>query len=74
MPFEKNNPKTVEAGRKGGTTGKKFLQTMSPERLKKFTSEAGKKSAEARKKAKELKRIEVKAHKIEHEIMRSYLI
>lgn len=48
MPFKKNDPATIAAGSKGGKSGIKYFAAMSPEEIKAWNSEMGKRSAIAR--------------------------
>jgi hypothetical protein len=74
MPFQKNDPKTIEAAKLGGTTGKKHLQTMSKERLRRFTAKAGKISGKSRRKKRDLALEAKKAARYEEKIMKNYLV
>lgn len=72
MPFKKNDPKTVQAAKLGGSTGRKHLQTMSKTKLRQFSKLAGKRSGESRRKTAEAN--EKAAKKYEDDIMKNYLV
>lgn len=48
MVFQKNSPETIEAAKRGGNTGKKYMQTLSKEKLKALSHRAGKLSGKKR--------------------------
>lgn len=70
MPFTKGDPKTIEAAKRGGKTGKKHLSTLSKAQQRKF----GKLSGEKRRKLKEQKQLAKEAEKAEDRIMHTYLV
>lgn len=69
MPFTKNDPKTINAAKRGGKTGKKYLATLPKDRLREISRVAGKRSGESRR-----KKVLKEANKIEDRIMHDYLI
>jgi hypothetical protein len=74
MVFQKNDPKTIEAAKLGGNTGKKHLQTMPKEKLKKFTTKAGKISGKSRRKKRDQALEAKKAARYQQRIMKNYLV
>lgn len=48
MPFKKDDPKTVAAAKRGGTTGTKHFQSLSKDEHSKVSKSAGRKSGEVR--------------------------
>lgn len=74
MPFKKNDPKTLQAAKLGGSTGRKHLQTMSKTKLRQFSTKAGKLSGKSRREAAERKAADKAAKKYEDGIMKNYLV
>lgn len=74
MPFKKNDPKTVQAAKLGGSTGQKHLQTMSKKKLRLLSTKAGKRSGESRRAAAQRKADEKAADKYQAKIMKNYLV
>lgn len=68
MVFIKNDPKTLSAAKRGGSTGKKNFQTLPKDKLRAISADAGKRSGEARR-----KKIAKQAEVIEDRIMHDYL-
>lgn len=74
MPFQKNDPKTIEAAKRGGTSGKKHFQTTSKEKLRRLSTKAGKLSGKSRRKKRDLAEEARKAKRYEEKIMKNYLV
>lgn len=55
-----------ENGKKGGKTGQKYLQTLSPEERSKLARKANKRSVEARQRRDELEGLEYEETPVKH--------
>lgn len=75
MVFIKNDPKTREAGAKGGKSGDKHFTLMPKKKLSQVGRQAGRLSGEARRRKRDVERgrMTKTAYKIEHRIMHDYL-
>lgn len=77
MVFITNDPKTREAGRKGGKSGKKHLATLSKDKHKAVSSKAGKLSGKKRRElaaARRKQRLLERGRAIEDRIMGDYYL
>lgn len=83
MPFKAGDPKTIEAARRGGVTGRKHLETLSKAELHEITAKAGRASGERRRHLREQRaahnesqkkrRAEKAAIRYQGEIMEGYM-
>lgn len=77
MPFTKNDPKTIEAAKLGGKTGKKHLATVTPAQQRRFGKLSGKRRRaikEERDRIAKRKADEKAAERYQQKIMKNYLV
>lgn len=55
MPFRRDHPDTIAAAKRGGKSGRKYLQTLSREDFLALSSKAGKRSVQRRRQIKKAK-------------------
>ena len=73
MPFIKNDPKTIEAAKRGGLTGKKHFQKLSKAQQSKFGKRSGLRRQEL-KRVRDSEKDAIDAIQFEKKIMRNYLV
>lgn len=73
MPFKKDDPATIAAAKRGGTTGKKHLATVSKAQQRKFGKASGKRRRELAEQ-RGAKTLAANAEKYEQKIMKNYLV